>query len=613
MSVLDLELDVVDYCGKKNFQVFTEYIHSRCYAIIIRRLDSYKAGWAEKLKVLVNYSKLEKTVTINIDGSPEHEKRVIVETDFDIFNSEKEVKKLPFYELVAFPEPQRITRKQFNKLFNSDIVTLPTNLYAVGINDGNVYIYNENYEILFMIIYAIKHIVAVNETKKLFKKFYFVICASDGYMENNYLSSRYNAKQIGDTEYSNCMEVKLDNPNEFAILHKEKNIFAQSNQNSISNVIDIPDRYYFYLNRYNEYRSLHNFIPFNTKINKIIFAGQLKGTKYNFTSRTDVEMSQREYFYSDAVQKEDYIIASKYMEITEMVGYKYLLDIDGTAGSWDSTAWKLNSGSVILKVESCWRQWFHNDYIPWVHYVPIKDDFSNIKEQYEWCESHQKECEEMIKKCKLLFEKAYRYQNVIDYTVEKIIQLNNLKPTYVGKRKIWFITNHGLAKKYMGFHVNEINHKVDDIHYLCSKLNPEDLLFALVPVGLTLNNLDLNDLLKRYDSFGKKIVFGADRILSGSLEYVRYKMISNSPQDSKFKYLNSGFYCGQVSEFMKIFEERIYNPEALVDVGTYYTNAFVTNRYDTTLDYHQKLVLCMADCNDEDRSNAINKGTPFIF
>ena len=137
-------------------------------------------------------------------------------------------------------------------------------------------------------------------------------------------------------------------------------------------------------------------------------------------------MSQREYFYSDAVPKEDYIIAPKYMEITDMIGYKYILDIDGTAGSWDSTAWKLNSGSVILIVESCCRQWFQNDYIPWVHYVPVKDDFSNIKEQYEWCESHQKECEEMIKKCKILFEKAYRYQNVIDYTVEKIIQLGRI-------------------------------------------------------------------------------------------------------------------------------------------------------------------------------------------
>ena len=219
----------------------------------------------------------------------------------------------------------------------------------------------------------------------------------------------------------------------------------------------------------------------------------------------------------------------------------------------------------------------------------------------------------MIKKCKLLFEKAYRYQNVIDYTVEKIIQLNNLKPTYVGKRKIWFITHYTFASKDIGVHVNEMNHNVDGIHYVCSKLNPEDLLFALCPNYVNVNNLDLNDLLKRYDSFGKKIVFSADRQLPGHLEYVRYKMISHSPQDSKFKYINGGFYCGQVSEFMKIFEERIYNLGVFIDVGGYYTNAFVTNRYDATLDYHQKLVLCMSECNDDDRSNAINKGTPFIF
>ena len=611
MSVLDLELDVVDYCGKKDFQVLTEYIHSRCYALIVRRLDSYKAGWAEKVKVLINYAKLEKTTTINVGESTDHEKRIIIETEFDIFNSEKEIKRLPFYELAPFSEPQRIKRNQFNKLFNTDIIVLPKNLYAVGINDGNVYIYNENYETLFMIIYAIKHIVAVNETKKLFKKFYFVINASDGYMENNYQSSRYNGKEIGEFDFKDNLEVKLENENEFAIMHKEKYILAQANQNSVANVIDVPDRYYFYLNRYNEYRSLHNFVPFNTKINKIVFAGQLKGTKYNFTTRRDIEMSQREYFYSDAVPKEDYIIAPKYMEITDMIGYKYLLDIDGNAGSWDSTAWKLNSGSVILKVESCWRQWFHNDYIPWVHYVPIKDDFSNIKEQYEWCESHQNECEVMIKNCKLLFEKTYRYQNVIDYTVEKIVQLNNLKSTYVGKRRIWFITNHGLATKDFGFHVNQINHEIYDIHNVCSRLNSDDLLFALVPMCLDVNNLDLVDLLKRYDSIGKKIVFGADRVLS-SCEHLRYKMISNSPSDSQFKYLNAGFYCGQVSEFMKIFEERLFEKN-VTNVNDYYMTALTTNRYSTTLDYYQKLVLVTKECSEEDRLNAINKGTPFIF
>jgi len=611
MSVLDLELDIVDYCGKKDFQVLTEYIHSRCYALIVRRLDSYKAGWAEKVKVLINYAKLEKTTTINVGESTDHEKRIIIETDFDIFNSEKEVKRLPFYELAPFSEPQRIKRNQFNKLFNTDIIVLPKNLYAVGINDGNVYIYNENYETLFMIIYAIKHIVAVNETKKLFKKFYFVINASDGYMENNYQSSRYNGKEIGEFNFKDNLEVKLENENEFAIMHKEKYILAQANQNSVANVIDVPDRYYFYLNRYNEYRSLHNFVPFNTKINKIVFAGQLKGTKYNFTTRRDIEMSQREYFYSDAVPKEDYIIAPKYMEITDMIGYKYLLDIDGTAGSWDSTAWKLNSGSVILKAESCWRQWFHNDYIPWVHYVPIKDDFSNIKEQYEWCESHQKECLEMVKNCKLLFEKTYRYQNVIDYTVEKIIQLNNLKSTYVGKRRVWFITHHGCATKDLGFYVNQMTHEINDIYNICSRLNSDDLLFGLVPMCLDVNNLDLVDLLKRYDSIGKKIVFGADRILACS-EHLRYKMISNSPADSQFKYLNCGFYCGQVSEFMKIFEERLFDKDGC-NIGDYYMTAFTTNRYSITLDYYQKLVLVARECSEEDRSNAINKGTPFIF
>jgi hypothetical protein len=75
----------------------------------------------------------------------------------------------------------------------------------------------------------------------------------------------------------------------------------------------------------------------------------------------------------------------------------------------------LNSGSVILKCKSPWKQWFYEEYIPWVHYVPIADDFADLQEKYEWCENHALECERMIVRCKDLFQKTYRFNNVITY------------------------------------------------------------------------------------------------------------------------------------------------------------------------------------------------------
>jgi hypothetical protein len=98
-----------------------------------------------------------------------------------------------------------------------------------------------------------------------------------------------------------------------------------------------------------------------------------------------------------------------------MLKYKYILDIDGNASTWDATAWKLNSGSVIFKAKSPWRQWFYDEYLPWIHYIPIADDFSDLQEKYQWCETHAKECERMIIRCKDLFQKVYRFSNIIHY------------------------------------------------------------------------------------------------------------------------------------------------------------------------------------------------------
>jgi hypothetical protein len=130
-------------------------------------------------------------------------------------------------------------------------------------------------------------------------------------------------------------------------------------------------------------------------------------------------MSPRDYFYSDAVPKKNIVCQrGVWIHDKDMVNYKYILDIDGNASTWDGTAWKLNSGSVIFKSDSRWKQWFYDDYKPWVHYIPIKDNFSDIDEKFEWCEAHQDECEVIIKNAKALFQKTYRFHSIVQSTLK---------------------------------------------------------------------------------------------------------------------------------------------------------------------------------------------------
>jgi len=48
--------------------------------------------------------------------------------------------------------------------------------------------------------------------------------------------------------------------------------------------------------------------------------------------------------------------------------------------------------------EPTMRSWCLEDLLePYVHYVPLKSDFSDLVEQYEWCKGHDAECEQIAK------------------------------------------------------------------------------------------------------------------------------------------------------------------------------------------------------------------------
>jgi hypothetical protein len=249
------------------------------------------------------------------------------------------------------------------------------------------------------------------------KSFYFIFAGSDGYIEREYQSKRNIPRYIGEVEYKQG-EVNLG-PNEYPVFHSKKYVLTQSQHVDMDYTIGVPDRHYLFCNLYHPFRSFHQGIPFQNKIAKMVYASRHdRGQKENFIERRDLgDMIPRQYFLTDAVDKTNvHYSSTQWITSESMVQYKYILDLDGRASTWDATAWKLNSGSVIMKQTSPWRQWFYDEYLPWTHYVPIANDFSDLQEKFAWCESHQEECETMVKACLALFQKIYRFHNVIEYT-----------------------------------------------------------------------------------------------------------------------------------------------------------------------------------------------------
>jgi hypothetical protein len=151
-----------------------------------------------------------------------------------------------------------------------------------------------------------------------------------------------------------------------------------------------------------------------------VYAGQSsRGYAQNFVDRRDLAVNPRDYFMSDAVPKHN-VACGGWIDREDMVKYRYILDIPGNGATWDGTAWRLNSGSVLMRSKTGWRQWFYADFVAGEHFVELADDFSDLDEKFAWCEAHPDECERMVQNCMRLFQRVYCFHNVIANTVQVI-------------------------------------------------------------------------------------------------------------------------------------------------------------------------------------------------
>lgn len=82
------------------------------------------------------------------------------------------------------------------------------------------------------------------------------------------------------------------------------------------------------------------------------------------------------------------------MNMMEHARYKYHIDLGGGGGTtWTGTIEKLALPGVLLHHVTPTKDWFHDHLEPWVHYIPIATDLSDLKEKYDWAESNPAEAQ----------------------------------------------------------------------------------------------------------------------------------------------------------------------------------------------------------------------------
>ena len=107
--------------------------------------------------------------------------------------------------------------------------------------------------------------------------------------------------------------------------------------------------------------------------------------------------------------------------LERLLKYKYLLSVEGNDVA-TNLKWILASNSLVVMPRPQISSWLMEDaLLPYVHYLPVRDDFSDVEAQIRWAERHPKKCERMI-------ASAHRYvEPFLDTTREDKVQGTVLK------------------------------------------------------------------------------------------------------------------------------------------------------------------------------------------
>ena len=115
-----------------------------------------------------------------------------------------------------------------------------------------------------------------------------------------------------------------------------------------------------------------------------------------------------------------------FMDILDQSKHKYILNIDGHVKAF-RLGNELRMGSVVLLVDSDYTLWFQKRLKPLTHYIPVKNDLSDLKIQLEWCLNNDDLCERIAQNAKLFYDKYLSREATYEYYYNLINNLSKIR------------------------------------------------------------------------------------------------------------------------------------------------------------------------------------------
>jgi hypothetical protein len=173
-------------------------------------------------------------------------------------------------------------------------------------------------------------------------------------------------------------------------------------------------------------------IPYELKNNKIIWRGVASGfnkrkylvEKYYNThnSNIDIGFSDLEQLNNNILKQRFKNTVKNYVSIKDMLKYKFIISVEGNDVA-SNLKWIMFSNSVVIMPPPTICSWFMEDkLIEWIHYIPVKVDFSNLEEILNWCLKNDNKCKEIAINGKLYTSQFLNIENESKISNELLIR-----------------------------------------------------------------------------------------------------------------------------------------------------------------------------------------------
>ena len=149
---------------------------------------------------------------------------------------------------------------------------------------------------------------------------------------------------------------------------------------------------------------VHMDIPWEEKKNSVIWRGAATGFDkriplvekwYNFKDKSiDVGFTN---FVNGYKGNSNSSLVKDYVSMKDMLKHKYIISVEGNDVA-SNLKWVLASNSVCIMPKPTVESWLmESKLIPWVHYVPVKEDFSDLYDRFLYCMKNEDKMRKIIK------------------------------------------------------------------------------------------------------------------------------------------------------------------------------------------------------------------------